>query len=70
VRLRRWAPTARPLRGVIDVYKCLHCGDTMAVNADAQTFREPPPMECKACPGEPDMQSGRYYAVGTASTAA
>lgn len=39
----------KPLRGVIDVYKCLRCGDTLAVNADAQTFREPPPLECKAC---------------------
>ena len=50
----------KPLGDAIDVYKCLRCGDTLAVNADAQTFHTAPPLECKACPGQPDMQAGRY----------
>lgn len=54
---------AKPLRGVIDVYKCLSCGATLAVNADSQTFSKPPPLECKSCPGQPDMQAGRYYST-------
>lgn len=55
----------KPLRGVIDVYKCLRCGRTIAVNADSETFSQPPPLECKQCAGQPDMQAGRYYAVDT-----
>lgn len=59
----------KPLRGVIDVYKCLRCGTTVAVNADAQTFSNPAPLECKDCPGQPDMQAGRYYSTVVRSSA-
>jgi DNA-directed RNA polymerase subunit RPC12/RpoP len=52
-----------PLGDAIDVYKCLSCGHVFATNADAQTFRNAPPLECDHCPGNPDMQAGRYYAV-------
>jgi DNA-directed RNA polymerase subunit RPC12/RpoP len=59
----------KPLGGVIDVYRCLSCGKTIAVNADAQTFSAPPPLECKDCRGEPDMQAGRYYSTVVRSSA-
>ena len=58
-----------PLGGCIDVYKCLLCGDTLAVNADGQTFGTSPPLECQGCPGQPDMQAGRYYSTVTVSSA-
>lgn len=67
--IRRHGRAIKPLRGVIDVYKCLACGGTIAVNADAQTFRNPPPLECKRCPGQPDMQAGRYYSTIVRSSA-
>lgn len=53
----------KPLGDVVDAYKCLVCGTSLVVNADAQTFRNPPPLECKRCPSQPDMQAGRYVAV-------
>lgn len=70
MNVRRILRSPKPLGGVIDAYKCLRCGTSLAVNADSRTFRQPPPLECKRCPGEPDMQARRYYAVGTASSAA
>lgn len=68
--IRHWARRKpKPLGGVIDAYKCLSCGQTIAVNADSQTFRNPPPLECKRCPGQPDMQAGRYYSTKVQSSA-
>lgn len=52
-----------PLGEDIDAYRCLSCGRTFATNADAQTFRSSPPLECDGCPGSPDMQAVRYKAV-------
>lgn len=57
----------KPLGGCIDVYKCPACGDTRAVNADGETFRSPPPHECRRC--GIDMQAGRYYSTVTRSSA-
>jgi hypothetical protein len=68
--IRRWAARKpKPLGGCIDVYKCLRCGYTVAQNADGETFRNAAPLECQRCPGEPDMQAGRYYSTVTASSA-
>lgn len=68
--IRRHARRApKPLGGVIDVYKCMRCGATEVQNADAQTFREPAPLECQRCPGQPDMQGGRYYSTIVRSSA-
>lgn len=68
--IRRHARRApKPLAGVIDVWKCLRCGATVAQNADSQTFSNPAPLECKECPGQPDMQAGRYYSTVVASSA-
>ena len=67
--IRRHPRRVRPLHGPVDVYQCLRCGDTRAASADALTFSSPPPLECREC-GAPDMSAGRYYPVGTASTAA
>jgi transcription elongation factor Elf1 len=67
--VRRWAPRKpKPLGGVIDVWQCLRCNNTVASNADAKTFRNAPPLECKRCPGEPEMQAGRYYSTVVASS--
>jgi DNA replicative helicase MCM subunit Mcm2 (Cdc46/Mcm family) len=67
--IRRHGPRKpKPLKGVIDVWKCLECGYTVAQNADAQTFSGPAPLECKRCPGQPDMQAGRYYSTVVASS--
>jgi DNA-directed RNA polymerase subunit RPC12/RpoP len=67
--LRRHPRKIKPLRGVVDVYKCLRCGSTLAVNADSQTFSGPPPVGCERCPGEPYMEAGRYYSTVTRSSA-
>lgn len=67
--IRRWARRKpKPLGGCIDVYKCLSCGATVAENADGETFSSPPPLECQRCPGQPNMQGGRYYSTVTTSS--
>lgn len=60
--MRRWPRrVVKGLGNVIDVYQCPLCGRTKAVNADAKTFRSPPPLECHDC-GAHDMTTYRYYA--------
>jgi hypothetical protein len=61
VRVFRRKP--KPLGHVIDVWRCLRCGSTVAENTDSETFRNPAPLECKKCPGQPDMQARRYYST-------
>jgi hypothetical protein len=60
----------KPLGHVIDVWRCLRCGTTITENTDSQTFSNPAPLECKKCPGEPDMQARRYYSTAVASSRA
>lgn len=66
MKIRRIAQRIRPLGAELDVYKCLSCGTTTCVNADGETFRQPAPLGCQKCPGQPDMQAGRYVIKSSA----